>query len=238
MLAAWFSFSARVKTPPKLLSTVLIGIATLAIASGAYETIRRLQMTTVEYRTANDAKQLGLRLSKLGHSLETQKVDTRSVVLATDPFVAEYLPTIAPQSVLWALHMFYLPRSASAEDKHRFLNYLYYTGRDPLTLYEQKETLDAKEKYILKFLVTLMEYDYAQSGRKLPIKEADRLALLNDYRRVIASFDRERATHPMLHYLVISKVEDGTFANLDRWYERDSGEQFGQFVLYRLKLRP
>jgi hypothetical protein len=43
--------------------------------------------------------------------------------------------------------------------------------------------------------------------------------------------------NPRLSYLVIGPDQDESLTNLDRWYERDRGEVFGKFVLYRLKLR-
>jgi hypothetical protein len=36
---------------------------------------------------------------------------------------------------------------------------------------------------------------------------------------------------------VIPSDREFDFSHIDRWYERDSGERFGAYTLYRLKLR-
>jgi hypothetical protein len=38
-------------------------------------------------------------------------------------------------------------------------------------------------------------------------------------------------------YAVISTDRAFDYANLDRWYERDSGERVEGYILYRLKVR-
>ena len=52
-----------------------------------------------------------------------------------------------------------------------------------------------------------------------------------------ASFSREGALKRPIAYAIIPVEGNFDFTNLDRWYERDSGERFGIYTLYRLKLR-
>lgn len=49
----------------------------------------------------------------------------------------------------------------------------------------------------------------------------------NEYSSYIKSFDRNHAATPLLSYIVTSPAEHIDFSNLDKWYERDAGEQIG-----------
>jgi hypothetical protein len=51
------------------------------------------------------------------------------------------------------------------------------------------------------------------------------------------SFSREQPTKRPLTYVVTEADSNFDFANIDRWYERDSGERVGTYVLYRVRLR-
>jgi hypothetical protein len=57
------------------------------------------------------------------------------------------------------------------------------------------------------------------------------------YQAFASSFSRGEALKRPIAYAVTPA--DGKFdpANLDRWYERDSGERWGAYTLYRLRLR-
>ena len=57
------------------------------------------------------------------------------------------------------------------------------------------------------------------------------------YQMYAKSFTRAEAEQRRLTYAVVPVDDTFNFANLDRWYERDSGETVGAYKLYRLKLR-
>ena len=57
------------------------------------------------------------------------------------------------------------------------------------------------------------------------------------YQAYANSFSREEVLKRPIRYGVIPAEGNFDFTNLDRWYERDSGERVGDFVLYRLRLR-
>jgi len=37
---------------------------------------------------------------------------------------------------------------------------------------------------------------------------------------------------------LVNPEETPNLANFDRWYERDTGERFGSYVLFRVQLKP
>ena len=53
------------------------------------------------------------------------------------------------------------------------------------------------------------------------------------------NFTRQHAAEPTLNFVVVPDSSGlPNLANLDQWYERDSGQRVGSFTIYRVKLRP
>ena len=57
------------------------------------------------------------------------------------------------------------------------------------------------------------------------------------YQDYVNSFSRAEVLKRPVTYAIISVDGNFDFTDLDRWYERDGGEQVGRYILYRLKLR-
>jgi len=55
------------------------------------------------------------------------------------------------------------------------------------------------------------------------------------YSKFVEAFSRADASRHPLTYAIADEKFD--FSRLDRWYERDSGERAGAYILYHLKLR-
>jgi hypothetical protein len=71
-----------------------------------------------------------------------------------------------------------------------------------------------------------------------PIRSIEIDAEVQVYQSYSNSFSREEALKRPIAYAVIPNEGSFDFTNLDRWYERDAGERVGDYVLYRLRLRP
>ena len=56
------------------------------------------------------------------------------------------------------------------------------------------------------------------------------------YDDYLKSFSREKVLAHPITYLV-TKTDTPNLPAVDRWYERDSGEQHGDYTLYRVKPR-
>jgi hypothetical protein len=70
-----------------------------------------------------------------------------------------------------------------------------------------------------------------------PIAPGEVRAALDYYNQYAATFNRERAARPTLSYLLVRADAPVNLTNLDRWYERDTGELIGRYVLYRVRLK-
>ena len=166
-------------------------------------------------------------------------LDTRSVVLATDYTVADTLPSVAPQPVLWSPHLFNFPGATLAEDRERLSQFIYFTGVrlddiDP----ERFDSLDAKRKYLVSALIRRSRHNPNLTADWTPVAPAEVRAALDAYAAFESSFDRARAARLPLSYVLTSERERADLSNLDRFYERDAGERLGSFILYRVRLRP
>ncbi len=185
------------------------------------------------------AAAVGQRLRQLAESegitgTTISGINPRALVLATDNKVDVILPTFAPQAVLWAPHFDFL-NLAPGESKERFYQYLYYTGVELGEIEKQlgqpMSTFGAAafghERVIL----------YLSVDPK-PITKEEIAREMANYQAYNSSFTRERASQHVLSYLIVPVDGGVNLSNVDRWYQRDQGEQVGNFTLYRVQLRP
>jgi hypothetical protein len=161
-------------------------------------------------------------------------------VFSTDYALSRLQPTWAPQGTLIAngsasfqslpqsfrkewlfMHLYYCHRSA--EYVRQLLN---DQTNDYLLAYYAKSTIFGPERALL-FL-----------GRNAqPIRVEEIETEVRNYETYAHSFTRASvATRPLTYVITAA---DGAFdlANIDRWYERDSGERVGAYILYRIKLK-
>lgn len=178
-------------------------------------------------RVIDDAKPAFDRLAQLSVSQAQQ------VVLVDDLKLADRLPTDASQSLLWAPRMLVFPGVSEAENRERFWQQLYYLGYDEQKFWAQMDQAD------WNFLAGMFPYDRlspAVTGKSAPLTPEELRAQLTTYLNYARTFSQDRAASPTLSYLVVHSENRYDFTNLDRWYQRDSGERVGDFVIYRLTL--
>jgi hypothetical protein len=214
---------------------VLCVIALAAFGWGLGETV----VATIRCVPLNigmdESRRAALRLAELARSSGQE----RPVALSTDIMLADTLPTDARLAVLWSPHLQVFAGASASEHKERIYKYLYYTGVNYAPGDEQIfERLDPQKKYFIHALLGWGRSDPAWNAGWQPVTNADVLTEMRSYRAFVASFNREQAAQPTLSYFVAPVWQQIDFTNLDRWYERDTGEQVGGYVIYRLKLRP
>jgi hypothetical protein len=225
------SLGAKRRIPNRALAC----IALTAFGWGMVETSVAIGIFTPFNLIRNDSMPAALRLAELGRTSPTPEVDdAERVVLFTDVLPADDMPTIAPQAVLWARHMHVFSGVTMAENKERFYKYLYYTG------VTEEILTDALADRDFYYILPLFGWERANPNLTVnwnPISPEEALDELRRYAEYFRSFSRERAARPTLSYVVTSGRLNTDLSNLDRWYERDNGERFGDYTLYRVKLR-
>jgi len=179
---------------------------------------------------------VGERLRELSHSdvgLGNIGPDPRPLVLATDDRVSMMLPTFAPQAVFWAPN-FDLLHLGAGESRERFYQFLYYSGVDA-TQFKSELGQPMGNIAAAAFGHERVLPDLAVNAR--PITGEDIEIEVNRYQSYLSSFTRSQASLHPVSYVIVPVKDHVDLANLDQWYERDSGETIGDYRLYRVRLR-
>jgi hypothetical protein len=166
-------------------------------------------------------------------------LDTRSVVFIPDKNLSDALPTVAPQPVLWSLHLFVFTGVTEAEERERLAQFLYYSGVSFADMDDTRElrSLDDQRRADLMLLIGLARANRNLNPDWKPPTRDDYDAAMRAHDDYAASFTRERAARTPVSYLLMSARWGNALPNFDRFYERDAGERVGDFILYRVKLR-
>lgn len=211
----------------------------LALLSGGYQSL----MTGRRHSRANSLRDSALpamrQLAIMGRSEQGRSLDSRSLVLCTDITIADALPTIAPQPVLWSPHMYQFPGINTEEDRERLSFYLYLTGValadvDPMKF----DQLPPPRNIYISFLIGRGRFLRILRSTWTPVTAPEIQSALNRYAEFTSQVDRALVDRYPLTYVLTSSKENIDLTNLDKWYERSAGEQFEELTLYRVRLRP
>jgi type IV secretory pathway VirB2 component (pilin) len=159
--------------------------------------------------------------------------NSRPLVLASDSKLSLMLPTFAPLSLLWSPNFDFL-NIDPGESRERFYMHLYYTGMDGARL------TTALGQPMNVFAAAAFGHERVipdLAVQPTPISREEIAREVASFEAYVAAFDRERANHHPLSYVIVA-TGDQNLSNLDRWYSRDQGEQIGDYMLYRVQLRP
>ena len=236
-ITAALLWRGRAPDARRLPLALVLTVAAASYTWGAGETWVPTRRFAQANLVRDEARAAALRLRQIAlrgyDDAAGAPADRHAVVFATDIARADTLPTLAPQAVLWAPHMFVFSGVTVAEHKERFFQYLYYSG------------VDADEfvrNYQRQGFVHYAIFGWERANPKLtvnykPISDEELEVEARNYAAYVAAFDRARAARPTLAYALLDADRQLNFTHLDRWYTRDAGERIGPYVLYRLKLR-
>jgi len=219
---------------------LLISIATLSIVWGIIEVSVPARLTFVPSAINNDRMvPVFLRLNELS-KVDGTFADSRTSPLVFSPYIAvnSWLPTWSSQGTLLDIGGLDLGHISREERKEFLYMHLYYSKVDGSAL----RRLDGTSRDVgLKYArAAIFGHERIIPGMTLnfePIKDEEIEAAIRDYQTYVDSFSRDEARKRPLAYAVVLADDNFDFTNLDRWYERDSGERVGDYVLYKLRLR-
>lgn len=205
-------------------------LAAIAVAWGFVEchyTVRVLDEANIE-------RDISLPVARRLEELAKSDADPiRTTVLAYDMIQADDLPSLAPQSVLWARHQHVFAGLTWQESKERYYQYLYYSNVD-------ERGLD----YLLKndFVSQIALFGWGRHTERLsvnakPLTYGEIAEEVKNYAAYRAAFNASTAASPTLSYVVINQEMNVDLTNLDKWYERFDAEPIGKYTLYRVRLR-
>ncbi|HEV2829946.1 MAG TPA: hypothetical protein VGW76_20260 [Pyrinomonadaceae bacterium] len=152
----------------------------------------------------------------------------------------QMLPTWAPQGTLLGMGAIDFGSASHQERKEFLYTHLYYSGvtKEGLREIFRGPNDQLPLSYYVKYVVFGHERVRPLFSLNFqPITQDEIERELVAYDTFINSFSREQALKHPISYSVILTDRNFDFSNIDRWYERDTGERVGESMLYSLKLR-
>ncbi len=213
---------------------LLVCMALVVLGWSVGEMLVRAHRLAAHNNDRDDARRVALRLADIAQYTPANERNASAppVVLCADLSLADALPNVAPQPVLWAQHLFVFAGATAAENRARLYQQLYYTDVDGQTF----AALATTDSYL-----RLTLFGWERMNNKpyvLPITTADVGLEARRYADYSAAFNAAQAASPSLAYVVVPAQGTLKLTNLDRWYTRDTGQLIGNFIIYRVRLRP
>ena len=97
---------------------------------------------------------------------------------------------------------------------------------------------DVAEGALYKFEILTREGLPRLKTDAAPLTEAEFTREERAYADYVAAFTREQAARPALSFVITSLERPSDLSQFERWYERDAGERVGEYIIYRVRLRP
>ncbi len=223
----------------KISNRILLYVAILSLGWGFIEVAGLVKRSAQLMKIDEESMLVLNRLKTLGNSnssnLENDRNKPAPTVLAANIDQADLLPTVAPQAVLWSPHISVFSGLKKGEGKERFYQYMYLTGTS------EKELAEAIDKNQFEVMAAIFGYERALpalANNSKPISNQEKLDEVNYFTEYKLNFSHEQAVRYNLSYVLTYAGDEPNLSNLDRWFERDVGEQVGKYKLYRIKLRP
>jgi hypothetical protein len=154
--------------------------------------------------------------------------------------VMQMLPAYAPQGTLLGMGSVDFGGATPDERKEFLFTHLYYSGVTPDAL---RQIIDGagvplQTSYYVKYV--LFGHERIRPVYSLefhPITRSEIEGELKRYAAFVDSFSRDTARKHRITYSVTTIDSNFDFSHIDRWYDRNRGEQVGDAMLYTLTLR-
>jgi hypothetical protein len=225
---------------------VLIWTMALSFAWGVIEVGLPSRLNTVPQAVAEDQMiPVLLRLKQLSRddgTLANLRANGSAATVIFSPQISfnSIVPTWTPQATLPDAAGIDFGHISREQRKEYFYLHLYYATADLGSLGEalKGNPNDPAMKYYARSaffghdrIVPALAADFK------PIQDEEIEREIRTYQDYASTFSRAQALTRPLTYVITRADANFDFANIDRWYERDSGERVGVYVLYRVKLR-
>ncbi len=165
---------------------------------------------------------------------EVSSNTSRGYVLFDRTHLAAVAPTYTSTlQVLWSPYTYTYGSLSTQEHNERLFQYFYFLGVD-----EKKLADLLKGNLYRAALFGLHRVNPTLTQKFVPVTENEIQFQIGEYSKYKQQFSQQEAQKWALSHVVLTANRDYDLSNLDRWYERDAGQQIGDSVIYRLFLRP
>jgi len=159
----------------------------------------------------------------------------KTVMMPFSMLQGDDLPTIAPQSVLWARHQHVFAGVTWQENKERYYQYIHFQGVTSAALADAMKTKGDFVSMIALFGWGRHTDRLNSAYKPLTHGEIDEEARV--YGEYIENFNPHSSPETILSYVVAPGDWEIDFANIDRWYDRQLIASFPVYDLYRVRLK-
>ena len=222
--------TSETRSVPRLLAAV-VTLAAYGLCS--IDTIKATRMHESINLLRDEQLQVSWRMEEIGRAANAQRAE-RPIALVTHLMLADSLPIVAPQAVLWSPHMLVNSGLTTGQYKERMYQYFYYTGIEP----EDFPSFLAANRIIIYMLFGPDRAMPHLTTGFVPVTPEEISREQRSYAGYVAAFNQEQAARPTLSFVVTSSDRPLNLSRLDRWYERDAGERVGDYMIHRVQLRP
>jgi hypothetical protein len=224
----------------------LLWVAALSFMWGLVEVGLPSRVTTVPQAVASDQIVPVLRrlkeLSRQDGTLEDlrTKGNASTIVFSPQLTLSVLEPAWTSQPTLLDIGGLDFGSVTRDERKEYFYMHLYYSRADIENL--RKALKGAPEDPGMNYYARAVLFGHerivpALAAEFKPIQDEEIEQEIRAYQNYANAFSLTQARKRPLTYVVSQTDSNFDFSNIDRWYERDSGERVGNYVLYRVKLK-
>lgn len=223
----WQKIFGRIKN----LSAILLAVLSLFSIFWGYIEAKE---TTVFWDDINirrdEAMAVNLRLKELAEgNIELAKHQT---TLNLEALQADSQTTVAPQPVVWARHQHVFSGLKDwEENKRRYYQLLYYSDLDAEHLRKALTGCRDIEACMALFGWDRFNPKLSANARPLTLPEIEEEIV--NYDRFSKNFSGQDAENPPISYVIFYADAGPELKNLGRWYELDSGEILGKYILFK-----
>lgn len=224
----------------------LVWIAAIAFSWGMFEVGLPAKLTSVPNAVMNDRMipvfKLLRELASHDGSHDPVLAARQASPLVFSPYVAVnvLLPSWTTQGTVLDIGGLDLGTVSKEEREEYLYVHLYFSGVDGPAL---REPLNGRSQDVAMNYYgrsAIFGHERMLPGMSVhfdPIQQHEIEAEVSKYESYVRRFSREDALKRPFRYAVILADGKFDFSNLDKWYERDSGQQVGDYILYKVRLR-
>jgi hypothetical protein len=231
---------------PKISTRALFWIAALAFTWALLEVGLLAKARSVHDASDDQIVPVLRHLNELSHTDGTlaglrDRGKVGALVFSPHVDVMRTLPTWSNQGTLLAAGAQDFGTATRLERKQMLYQQLYYSGVD-MRGFRDLLNQNSNDPYLNFFVPSVVFGDERfipeLSIQSQPIRPEEIEPQVVEYDHYVQSFSKTDASRQPLTYLITRQDErPEALTRFDRWYERDAGEQFGRYVLYRVRLR-
>lgn len=191
---------------------------------------------TIQYRFGynlmrDKAILVNRRLAEIGKAdFENEKT---KITFNLESIQGDNQPTVAPQGVLWAEHLYIGGNMSVEEHQRRYFLYLYFQNKTTDQLQQQLENCPNE---VCRALIG-WRINPTLSFNSSKVNQDEVNALVEKYSNFIKNISATDALNPTISYLIAPNEMNFDLSNFENWYQKENSEQLGDFTLYKVKAK-